>query len=88
MLRVSKITDEQINELTFEQATERLESIVNKLESGEVPLENSIELFHEGMKLAKHCHQKLEKAELKIDKILEKDGELIKRPFEYEEDKE
>lgn len=85
---MSKISEKQINELTFEQAAKRLEVIVNKLESGEVPLENAIDLFQEGMVLAKHCHQKLEKAEMKIDEILEKDGSLIKKPFEYEDDKE
>ncbi len=85
---MSKITEKQLSELTFEQAADRLESIVNKLESGEVPLENAIDLFQEGMILSKHCHQKLEKAEMKIDEILEKDGSLIKKPFEYEDDKE
>lgn len=85
---MTKITENEISELTFEQAAERLEIIVTKLESGEVPLENAIDLFQEGMLLAKHCHQKLEKAEMKIDEILEKDGSLIKKPFEYEDDKE
>ncbi len=85
---MSKINEKQMNELTFEQAAERLESIVNKLESGDVPLENAIDLFQEGMVLAKHCHKKLEKAEMKIDEILERDGDLIKKPFEYEDDKE
>lgn len=81
------LTDEQISELSFEQALERLETIVEKLESGNVPLELAIDLFQEGMKLAKRCHIKLDNIEQKIEVLLEKDGELIKKPFHHEEDK-
>ena len=80
------LTEEQINELTFEQALERLELIVEELESGEVPLEIAIDLFQEGMKLANRCQIKLNAVENKIEALIEKDGELIKKPFTYEED--
>lgn len=82
------LTDEEISKLTFEQSLERLELIVDKLESGEIPLEHSIDLFQEGMKLASRCQKKLENVELKIEEIFEKDGEIIKRNFDYSEDKE
>ncbi|MFV9510786.1 exodeoxyribonuclease VII small subunit [Tepidibacillus sp. LV47] len=79
------LTDEQMEELTFEEALERLEKIVDLLESGNVPLELAIDLFQEGMKLAKRCHQKLDNIEQKIEILLEKDGEFLKKPFEQEE---
>jgi len=83
-----ELTEEQISQLSFEQALARLEEIVNKLESGNVPLEQAIDLFQEGMNLAKRCHSKLETMEQKIEILLEKDGDFIKKPFEYDEDKE
>lgn len=76
------------DELTFDQAMGRLELIVEKIESGNVPLEEAIELFQEGMKLANLCHIKLENIEQKIEVLLEKDGEFIKKPFEHEDNKE
>ena len=88
MVQNDLLTDEQMNELSFEQALERLEAIVDQLESGDVPLEMAIDLFQEGMKLAKRCHLKLENIELKIETLIEKDGEFIKKPFEYSEEKE
>jgi exodeoxyribonuclease VII small subunit len=54
---------------TFEQALARLEKIVNSLEQGEVPLENAIELYEEGIELSKECMETLSKAELKIKKL-------------------
>jgi len=79
------LSDEQIESLSFEQALERLEEIVEQLESSHVPLELSIDLFQEGMKLAKRCHIKLDNVEQKIEVLLEKDGEFLKKPFEQEE---
>lgn len=54
---------------TFEQALARLEKIVDSLEQGEVPLENAIELYEEGIELSKECMETLSKAELKIKKL-------------------
>ncbi|TCS84040.1 exodeoxyribonuclease VII small subunit [Tepidibacillus fermentans] len=79
------LTDEQIEALTFEEALERLEKIVDQLESGNVPLEFAIDLFQEGMKLAKRCHLKLDNIEQKIEVLLEKDGEFLKKPFDQDE---
>ncbi len=79
------LTDEQIAELTFEQALEKLDLIVNKLESGNVPLELAIDLFQEGMKLANRCHLKLENMEQKIEVLMKSDGEFIKKPYAGEE---
>lgn len=74
------------NELTFEQAMEQMEKIVGRLEEGEVPLEEAIDLFQKGMALSKVCHQKLEKVEEKMDQILQDDGEM-KSFFIQEDDK-
>lgn len=57
--------------MSFEQAMERLESIVSRLEEGNVPLEESIKLYEEGMKLGKICRKMLDEAQLKIKKLEE-----------------
>lgn len=68
-------------ELDFEGAMERLEEIVRELEHGDVPLEQAIDLFQQGMKLSQLCGNKLEQVERKIEMITEMDGELRKKPF-------
>jgi len=67
--------------IQFEEAMEKLEVIVAKLESGDVPLEQAIELFQEGMRLSRICSQKLESVERKIEMLLEEDGQTVKKPF-------
>ncbi len=57
----------------FEEAFERLEEIVSKLESGDVALEESLDLYTEGMTLVKFCNQKLTVAREKIEKLSAKD---------------
>ncbi len=54
---------------TFEQSLTRLEKIVDSLEQGDVPLENAIALYEEGIELSKECMATLSKAELKIKKL-------------------
>ncbi len=54
---------------SFEEALRRLESIVEKLENPDVTLEESIQLYEEGMKLSRYCSQTLEDAVLRIEKI-------------------
>jgi exodeoxyribonuclease VII small subunit len=83
---MSKAKDE--TELSFEQAMEKLEQIVNRLENGDVPLEQAIELFQDGMKLSHLCGQKLEVVERKIETLMEENGTLVKKPFQsVQEDK-
>jgi exodeoxyribonuclease VII small subunit len=67
--------------ITFEQAMETLETIVAKLESGDVPLETAIQLFQEGMSLSKLCGQKLEQVERRIEMLVEGDTGLQRKPF-------
>ena len=62
----------------FEDALKQLEEIVQRLEKGELPLEESLKLYEEGIRLSRLCHAKLEEAEGKIE-LLMKDarGELV-----------
>lgn len=55
--------------VNFEQSLARLEKIVNALEQGDVPLEQAIEMYEEGIKLSKECIGVLSKAELKIQQL-------------------
>jgi exodeoxyribonuclease VII small subunit len=73
--------EENVPAITFEQAMEKLETIVAKLESGDVPLETAIELFQEGMSLSKLCGQKLEQVERRIEMLVEGDAGLQRKPF-------
>jgi exodeoxyribonuclease VII small subunit len=61
-------------EPTFEEALKRLETIVDSLESGELPLEESLRLYEEGIALSKTCADKLNKAEVVLQR-LQKDAE-------------
>ncbi len=76
-------TKKEEQELSFEENLEKLEIIVKKLESGEVPLDNAIAEFTEAMKLAKLCDEKLKNAEEAITKLVNKDGSL--EDFQVEE---
>jgi len=55
---------------TFELALQQLEQIVQKLERGELPLEESLKLYEEGIRLSRLCHGKLEQAEGKIEMLM------------------
>lgn len=68
----------------FESALERLEEITGQLESGEASLEESIELYTEGLQLAKDCHQKLDAAEKKIKVITERNNIPVETEFDSE----
>ena len=64
-----KKENNDISKLSFEQAIEDLTDIVEKIELGEIPLQQSIEQYEKGMALIKHCRSILQKAEEKIEKI-------------------
>ena len=74
------------DELTFEQAYEQLEKIVEKLEAGELSLDESMALFEEGIKLERLCGEKLDGAELRINELTSREGGVTGvKPFEAEE---
>lgn len=60
---------DETEEMSFEEAFAELEQIVSQLESGQLPLEDSLKLFERGQALAVACSRKLDEAELKIEQI-------------------
>ena len=58
-----------LSKLSFEQALDQLEKIVDRLERGDVPLDESIKIFEQGEALKKHCATLLQAAEDKVEKI-------------------
>jgi exodeoxyribonuclease VII small subunit len=70
----------------FEKAFQNLEKIVQRLEGEELPLDESLQLFEEGIRLSRFCHQRLEEVEKKIELILaDAKGQPVTEPFEEEE---
>lgn len=63
--------------MDFEKKLSRLDEIVNKMEKGEVALEESLKLFEEGVKLSRECHQKLSDAESKVKILVSMDADGV-----------
>jgi len=72
---VSKAEKKNNRDLSFEAALEKLESIVENMEKGDVPLADLIARYEEGSQLLKLCEKRLRDAELKIELLKEKQGE-------------
>ena len=68
-------------ENSFELNMQKLENIVEQLESGEIGLEQSVKLYEEGMKIKKICDKKLKDIEMQIKKIKIEDNKIIKEDF-------
>ena len=73
-------------EQSFESSLSSLEQIVTQLESGDLPLERALELFEEGVGLARRCQSQLEDAERKVEMLLRERGEIRVVPFEVPKD--
>lgn len=72
---------------TFEASLEELERIVRDLEQGELPLEKSLHLFEQGVKLSRECQERLSQAERRIEILMrDNQGRPAVRPFEPESD--
>ena len=69
---------------SFESALQQLEGIVKELESGDLPLEKSLELFEKGMELSESCRKQLSAAETRVEMLLKKQGKVEAVPFELE----
>jgi len=76
---MSEDTEEQASEdkPNFENAMERLESVVESMESGETPLSDLVTRYEEGARLLKLCRKELEEAELKIKAVCEQNGKTV-----------
>ncbi len=70
--------------MDFEKKLSRLEEIVEKMESGDLQLDDSLKLFEEGVKLSRDCNQELDKAEQKVKLLLkvDDDGQVTDKDFE------
>lgn len=72
-----------INDIKFEEALSKLEEIVKKLEKGELPLEESLAAFEEGIRLSRICSKQLDEAERKIEILIKgEDGQLKAEEFD------
>jgi exodeoxyribonuclease VII small subunit len=69
----------------FEDCLQRLEKIVDELEKGDLPLEQALKLFEEGMELSNSCRKELESAEGKVEILLKQNGKIQVEPFEPNE---
>jgi exodeoxyribonuclease VII small subunit len=70
---------------SFEAALDQLEKIVKELESGDLALERSIELFEKATELSESCRQQLSAAEMRVEVLLKRQGKMEAQPFELEE---
>ena len=69
---------QDINNLTFEEAMEELETVVRQLETGKIKLDEAVAVYERGIKLKNFCEEKLKSAKSKIDKlVIGKDGTII-----------
>ncbi len=74
-------------EKKFEDSLARLEEIVKELESGDLPLDLSLKLFEEGIKLSRVCNKRLEEAERRVEVLMkDKAGNIVAQPFTEEEE--
>lgn len=70
---------------SFENAVDQLDKIVRELETGDLSLERSIELFEKGMDLSEVCRKQLSAAETRVEQLLKRQGKVEPFPFELDE---
>jgi len=76
-----------MTEKTFESSLKELEEIVGRLEGGDLPLEQSLELFEQGVRLSRDCQKRLDEAERKVEILLKgNNNTLISKPFDEPEE--
>ena len=69
----------------FEDALEKLEDIVKKMEAGDLPLDEALKSFEEGIKLIRFCQAKLDEAERRVEMLLGKEDALQVKRFDGED---
>jgi exodeoxyribonuclease VII small subunit len=69
---------------SFETSLDELEKVVKELESGDLPLDRSLELFSRGMQLSESCRKQLEEAETRVELLIRKEGTYQAEPFRPE----
>lgn len=75
-----------MEEKGFEEALKELEGVVERLEQGDLPLEEALRLFEQGVRLSRLCHAKLNEAQRRVEILLREGGEMTARPFEVEDE--
>ncbi len=70
----------------FEQSLTQLEAVVERMEQGDLPIEEALKAFEEGVKLTRECQDILQQTEQKVQILVEQQGELKARPFQEEQD--
>lgn len=81
MVAKQAASDSNDRQPSFEEGLAELETIVEQLEHGELPLEKSLELFEKGVKLSDTCRKQLQEAESKVEILLKKEGRVQAEPF-------
>ncbi|MFN3233101.1 MAG: exodeoxyribonuclease VII small subunit [Alphaproteobacteria bacterium] len=84
MVDATPALPEDIQSMTFEQALAELESVVGKLESGQVGLEDSIDMYTRGSLLKQHCAAKLADAQARIEKVVVTGGSVSTEPADLD----
>ena len=83
------MTNNQTKTKSFESSLEALEQIVRQLEEGDLPLEKSLELFEQGIRLSRECQDRLSQAERRIEVLLrDNQGRPVVSEFASEQDRE
>ena len=71
--------------VNFEKALAELEKLVEEMEQGNLSLEESLKRFEKGIALTSDCQEALQKAELKVQELVEKNGKLLEKDFEVDD---
>lgn len=69
--------NKKIEKMTYEEALKRLEEIVRLLEDAEIPLEESLAYFQEGIELSRYCREKLAEIEYRVDYLLKEEQQSL-----------
>jgi exodeoxyribonuclease VII small subunit len=69
------------NSGNFESSLDELEKVVKELESGDLPLDRSLQLFSRGMQLSETCRKQLEEAETRVEQLIRREGSWQPEPF-------
>ena len=80
------MSDNELNELSFEEALQKLEILVRELESGRIKLDDAVSAYEQAVALKKLCEDKLKSAQLKIEKLeVSANGEMTTTPLDTQE---
>lgn len=83
---MTETVDPQASELTFDVALERLEGLAQQLENGDIPLEDALEVYERAVKLFRHCRDRLEGVEQRLETLTrDLDGEPVTEELEADD---